>query len=113
AGDIAAWVRHALYEASTNWVWNVHEYNRDCTSGLLQRRNGHAATAYDYIRCERDQFFRVATKMFEIASNVSSFNLKIATNLPSQLLKGLDAMESNISRLHRARRPITVKFCCS
>src|SRR6516162_904549 len=89
AGDIAAWVRHALYEASTNWVWNVHEYNRDGTSGLLQRRNGHAARAYDYIRCERDQFCRVATKIFEIASNVSSFNLKIATNLPSQLLKGL------------------------
>src|SRR5262245_34185421 len=82
-------MRHALYEASTNWVWNVHEYNRDGTSGLFQRRNGHASTAYDYIRCERDQFCRVATKMFEIASNVSSFNLKIATNLPSQLLKGL------------------------
>ena len=43
AGDIAAWVPHALYETGTNWIRNIHEHNRDSTSGLLQRRNCHAA----------------------------------------------------------------------
>src|SRR5215471_18433665 len=36
-GDIAARMRHALYEASANRVWNVHKHNRDvrvaCCSG--------------------------------------------------------------------------------
>src|SRR5262249_30721998 len=37
AGDIAAWVGHALYEAGTDRIWNIHEYNRivrvACCSG--------------------------------------------------------------------------------
>jgi len=41
----------------------------------LQRRNCNATYAYDYVRCERDQFRRVAAKEVEIASNVPSFNL--------------------------------------
>ena len=39
AGDIAARVGHALDEAGTNRIRNVHEHDRDRTRGLLQRRN--------------------------------------------------------------------------
>jgi hypothetical protein len=99
AGDIAAWVPHALYETGTNWIRNIHEHNRDSTSGLLQRRNCHAAYAYDYVWRERDQFRRVAAKMVEIASNVPSFNLEIAANGPSQLLKGFRKDRASYFRL--------------
>ena len=75
AGDIAAWVRHALYEASTNRIWNIHEHNRDGTSGLLQRRNCHAAYAYDHVRRERDQFRRVAAEDCRDRPQRSRFNL--------------------------------------
>src|SRR5215471_20514644 len=82
-------MRHTLYEASANWVWNVHEHNWDGTSGLLQRCNRHAAHTHNYVRRERDQFRRVASKVVEIAPNVSNFNLEIAADRPPQLLKGL------------------------
>ena len=82
-------MRHPLHEASANWVWNVHEHNRDGTSGLLQRRNCHSADAHDDVRRERDQFRRVASKVVEIAPNISSFNLQIVANRPTQLLERL------------------------
>src|SRR5262249_32757758 len=89
AGDIAARMRHALDEASANWVWNVHKNDRDSTSGLLQRRDCYTADAHNDVRRERNQFRRVAAKVVEIASDVPSFNLKIAANCPAQLLKSL------------------------
>ena len=87
AGDIAAWVGHALYEAGTNRIWDIHEYNRDGASGLLQRRNCHTAYTYNYVRRERNQFRRVAAKVVVVAPKVPSFNLEIAANRPAQLLK--------------------------
>src|SRR5262249_41999897 len=86
---ISAWVGHALYEAGTNRIWDIHEYNRDGASGLLQRRNCHTAHTYNYVRRERNQFRSVAAKMIAIAPNVPSFNLEIAANRPAQLLKCL------------------------
>src|SRR5262245_6571881 len=99
AGDIAAWVGHALYEAGPNRIWNIHEYNRDGASGLLQRRNCHTAYTYNYVRRERNQFLRVAAKLVAIGPNVPSFNLEIAAKRPAQLLKGLCKVLASCFRL--------------
>ena len=82
-------MRHALYEAGAYRIWNVHENNRDGTSGLLQRCNCNTADTHNDVGLERDQFRRVASKVVEIAPNVSNFNLEIAADRPTQLLKGL------------------------
>src|SRR5262252_6555927 len=82
-------MRHILYEASTDWVWNIHEHNRNGTSGLLQRRNCHTADAHDDVWRQRDQFCRIASQVVEIAPNVATFDLEIVANRPTQPLKRL------------------------
>ena len=70
-------------------IGNVHEDNWNSARSLLHCANRHAADADDHVGCERDQFCGVTAKAVDIAANLAIFDIEVAADLPSQLLKSL------------------------
>ena len=81
-------MRHVLHEARPDRIGNIHEDNWNSPRGLLQCAHRDAANAQDYVGSERGKLRGVTAKAVDIAADLTAFDLKIATALPTQLSKG-------------------------
>ena len=75
-------MRHALDDAGTHRISNVHKHDGDSASRMLQPCNRYAAVAKDDVWREGDQLCGVTAKAVEIAANLTVFDLQIAADRP-------------------------------
>ena len=67
-GEVAPWPCQARGEAAADRVNDTHEHDRQVAGRLLQRPCADAAMRDDDVRCEVNQFRRVAAKAVRIAA---------------------------------------------
>src|SRR5262249_5494359 len=68
ASDVAARMRQAGNEAASDWVVNLHEYDRDAAAFLLQRSQHRRAIDQDHVWCKAHQLCRVVADAARITS---------------------------------------------
>jgi hypothetical protein len=89
SSDVAAGLRQARDEASTDGITHVYEYNRDGARCLLQRTHGRIAVRYNHVRRLRDEFRRISLQQADITPAPAIFDVQVATLAPAQLLQSL------------------------
>src|SRR5262245_33079390 len=85
--DVAAGPRDALYETEADRIIGVHEYDWNCLSGLLQRRDRWRSLAKNDIRLEAHELRGISPEAVQISSGPTIIDPDIAAFTPSQSLQ--------------------------
>src|SRR6516165_2585406 len=82
-------MRHVFHEACAYWIRSIHKHNWNRVSFLLQRPDRYAADCKDRVGFECNYLGGIAANTVNVPTNLTNFDLEIATKLPSQFLKRL------------------------